>query len=240
MEKIQERALRFITGDHNSSCETLLNTTEMANMRVRMQNLCIEIYKTLANMNPPCMQELFERSSSSYSARRPYDLMVPSVNQTSFGSRSIKFEGARLWIIFHKILSLLITCLLLNNSLKIGRDLLVDAAIVCLLKEQNSKFLRLRYLISEVCFSCTRSASGAPWLHPNLFTKVHFAGYEPKDTKIKLMFMSSFYIACYQPVCLAVVSGKQTGVAGGDSGVSAFPVGVAVLLLFLQLSPCIL
>ena len=70
----------------------------MANMRVRqVQNLCIEIYKTLADMNPPYMQELFERSSSSYSARRPYNLMVPRVNQTSFGSRSIKFEGARLW-----------------------------------------------------------------------------------------------------------------------------------------------
>ena len=68
MEKIQERALRFGTDDYNSSYETLLNTTEMANIRVRqmqnttemanmrvrqMQNLCIEIYKTLANMNPP-------------------------------------------------------------------------------------------------------------------------------------------------------------------------------------------
>ena len=97
-EKILERALRFVTDDYNSSYETLLNTTEMANMRVRqMQNLCIEIYKTLANMNPPYMQELFERSSPSYSTRRPYDLMVSRVNQTSFGSRSIKFEGARLW-----------------------------------------------------------------------------------------------------------------------------------------------
>ena len=67
-------------------------------MRVRqMQNLCIEIYKTLANMNPPYMQELFEKSSSSYSTRRPYDLMVPRVNQTSFGSRSITFERAKLW-----------------------------------------------------------------------------------------------------------------------------------------------
>ena len=97
MEKIQERVLRFVTDDYNSSYETLLNTTDLANMRVRqMQNLCIEIYKTLANMDPPYMQELFERSSSSYSARRPYGLMVPRVNQTSFGSKSVKFEGARL------------------------------------------------------------------------------------------------------------------------------------------------
>ena len=76
-------------------------------------------------------------------------------------------------------------------------------------------------------------------MHPNWFAKVHFAGYEPKDTKIKFRFMPSFYIPCYQLVCLAVVAGNQTGVAGGDPGVSAFPVGVAVLLLFLQLPPCI-
>ena len=67
-------------------------------MRARqMHNLCIEIYKILANMNLPFMWGLFERSSSSYSTRRPQDLMVPRVNQTLFGSRSIRFEGARLW-----------------------------------------------------------------------------------------------------------------------------------------------
>ena len=42
------------------------------------------------------MQELFERSSSSYSTRRPNNLKVPRVNQTTYDSRSIKFEGARL------------------------------------------------------------------------------------------------------------------------------------------------
>ena len=40
---------------------------------------------------------------------------------------------------------------------------------------------------------------------------------------------------------MSVVSGNQTAVAGrgGDPGVLAFPVGVAVLLLFLQLPSCI-
>ena len=124
----------------------LLNTTEMANMRVRqMQHLCIEIYKTLANMNPPYMQELFERSSSSYSTGRPYDLMVPRGNQTSFGSRSIKFEGARLWNHLPQNIRSADNLSNLNNSLKIGWDLLVDAVIVYLLREQNSELLQLRY-----------------------------------------------------------------------------------------------
>ena len=62
-----------------------------------MQNLCIEIYKTLSNINPEYIQELFERNSSCYATRKPNDLKVPGINQTTFGSRSIKFEVARLW-----------------------------------------------------------------------------------------------------------------------------------------------
>ena len=66
IERIQERALRFITDDYTSTYEELLINTGMASMQVRqMQNLCIEIYKTLSNLNPEYMQELFERNSSS-------------------------------------------------------------------------------------------------------------------------------------------------------------------------------
>ena len=67
IEKIQQRALRFITNDYVANYETLLRDTEMTTMRVRqMQNLCIEIYKTLSNLNPKYMHELFERNSHTY------------------------------------------------------------------------------------------------------------------------------------------------------------------------------
>ena len=69
----------------------------MTTMHVRqVQNLCIEIYKTLSNLNPEYMHELFERNSHTYSTRRPYDLKISRVNQTSFGSRSIRAEEAKL------------------------------------------------------------------------------------------------------------------------------------------------
>ena len=96
IEKIQERALRFITDDYETPYEMLMRNTET--MRVRqMQSLCVEIYKTLSDLNPKYMRELFERNSSSYSTRRPNDLKIPGVNQTSYGSRSIRFEEAKLW-----------------------------------------------------------------------------------------------------------------------------------------------
>ena len=63
----------------------------------RMRFLCIEIYKTLNGLNPKYMDEIFVRNKASYSSRRPLDLTVPRVNQTNFGSKSITYEGAKLW-----------------------------------------------------------------------------------------------------------------------------------------------
>ena len=83
---------------YETSYEMLMTNTETATMRAKqMQTLFVEIYKALSNLNPEYMQDLFERNPSSYSTRRPNDLKIPRVNQTSFGSRSIRFEVARLW-----------------------------------------------------------------------------------------------------------------------------------------------
>ena len=63
----------------------------------QMQFLCTEIYKTLKGLNPNYMNKIFVKSCSRYSSRRPHDLMVPRVNQTKFGLKSIQYEGAKLW-----------------------------------------------------------------------------------------------------------------------------------------------
>ena len=52
LEKIQERALRFITDDYISTYENLLINTGVTSTRMgQIQKLCIEIYKTLSNIN---------------------------------------------------------------------------------------------------------------------------------------------------------------------------------------------
>ena len=86
MEKIQERTLRFITDDYVSSYEVLLINAGFTTIRARkMQNICIEIYKTVSNLNPQYMWELVEKNSSSYSTRRPKALKIPRINQVSYG-----------------------------------------------------------------------------------------------------------------------------------------------------------
>ena len=63
----------------------------------RMRYLCVEIYKTLNDLNPGYMKDIFQVQQSAYSTRRPYNIKVRRVNQATFGTRSIRYKGAKIW-----------------------------------------------------------------------------------------------------------------------------------------------
>ena len=88
MEKIQERVLRFLHNDYKSDYSTLLKISGSVSMEVkRMRYLCVETYKTLNNLSPNYMKDIFQVQQSAYSSRRPHSILVPRVNQTKFGTR---------------------------------------------------------------------------------------------------------------------------------------------------------
>ena len=98
IEKIQERALRFLYNDHRSSYSELLEKSERCTMHVsRLRVLCIEIFKTLKHLNPPFMSDIFKIKSSRYSSRNPYDLQHHRPNQVTFGSNSLRSLGPQIW-----------------------------------------------------------------------------------------------------------------------------------------------
>ena len=98
IEKIQERVLRFVHNDYEIDYPSLLQNNKSVTMDVkRMRYLSIEIYKTLHCINPQYMKKLSQLNESRYSSRRPLDLIVPRVNQTRYGLRSIRYEGAKIW-----------------------------------------------------------------------------------------------------------------------------------------------
>ena len=91
IEKLQERALRFLYNDHKSSYNDLLLKSGRCTMQVsRQRTLCIEIYKTMNDLNPPFMKNFFKLRSSRYSSRKPYDLKHIRPNQVTFGSNSLE------------------------------------------------------------------------------------------------------------------------------------------------------
>ena len=58
IESLNKRALRFLLNDYVSSYEQLLEKSGKCNMNIRqLRFLCIEIYKTLNELNPSFMKE---------------------------------------------------------------------------------------------------------------------------------------------------------------------------------------
>ena len=98
IEKIQERALRFLYNDHGSSYNDLLLKSQRCTMHVsRLRSLSLEIFKTLHNLNPSFMKDIFQVRTSNYSSRNPNNLIHYRPNQVTFGTNSLKSLGPRIW-----------------------------------------------------------------------------------------------------------------------------------------------
>ena len=99
IEKIQERLLRFQFDDFHSRYKELLIIKAGKNKMLinRLKTLCLEIYKTINCQNPTYMNEIFEKSCNRTSSRFPNNLQVPRVNQTTYGTRSIRLLGPKIW-----------------------------------------------------------------------------------------------------------------------------------------------
>ena len=98
IEKIHQRALRFIYSDYTTPYHPLIashNLTTIYGKRVRA--ICCKLYKTNNNLNPEYMHDIFESRPSNYPTRKPYDMYVPKANQISFGYNSLRIEGPKLW-----------------------------------------------------------------------------------------------------------------------------------------------
>ena len=96
IEKIQERCLRLL---HNNTLETydvLLKELKKPSMEVRrLRTLATEIFKTLNDMNPSYMKEIFQLSK--YRTHRKHDLFIHSRNTTKHGNKSLRVFGAHIW-----------------------------------------------------------------------------------------------------------------------------------------------
>ena len=70
IESVQKRALRLLSNDYTSTCDSLLAKAKKPSMELkRYQTLVSKIFKTLNVLNPTYMQNLFDLHSLS--AGRP-------------------------------------------------------------------------------------------------------------------------------------------------------------------------
>ena len=75
IESLHKRALRFLLNDYVSSYKQLLEKAGKCNMKIRrLTFLCIEIHKTLNDLNPSFMKEIFEKRNENRVTRDRYKL----------------------------------------------------------------------------------------------------------------------------------------------------------------------
>ena len=89
IEKIQERTLRILYNDSTSDYNQLLNKSSKASMEVkRLRNLALAMFKTLNNLNPEYMKEIFYKTANV--THRPFNIKVNQNNTTKHGNKSLK------------------------------------------------------------------------------------------------------------------------------------------------------
>ena len=67
LEKVQERALRFINNDHTSSLNDLLKSTNTRPLHVRrIKQMACEFFKIINKMSPEYINDLVEIKTSTY------------------------------------------------------------------------------------------------------------------------------------------------------------------------------
>ena len=95
VEKIQERALRFI---YSASYDELLSKSKLPSLKVRrMRSLAIEVYKVINKECPVDLQDLIHIKNNSYSFRYQNIAELQQVRTTSHGLQSSRYAGTNLW-----------------------------------------------------------------------------------------------------------------------------------------------
>ena len=100
MEKIQERAFRFLLDDYDSSYDQLLAKVNKPTLEIRrLRLLATEIFKTLKDLNAPYMKEVFELNTRR-EVEGPDRLIVQSQFSMKYGSYTLRSLGPKIW---HKL-----------------------------------------------------------------------------------------------------------------------------------------
>ena len=82
INKVQERALRLITNDYQSSFNFLLNKFNEFSVHQRnLQTLMIELYKIIHQIAPPIMNSLFVFRENTHNIRN-YQILSNNVRKT--------------------------------------------------------------------------------------------------------------------------------------------------------------
>ena len=95
IEKIQKQTLTKLYNDSTIEYNQLLNKYSKASMEVKhLRTLALEIFKTLNNLNPEYMKEIFYKTTNL--THRPFNIKVNQNNTTKYGNNTTKYGNKSL------------------------------------------------------------------------------------------------------------------------------------------------
>ena len=98
IEKVNERALRYIFKDKSASYQDLLERIELPSLETRrIQDMLLTINNSISDKAPPAVRDLITLRSSKYNFRHDYILSLPKVNTTKYGLKSWRYFAAKKW-----------------------------------------------------------------------------------------------------------------------------------------------
>lgn len=98
IEKIQERALRFVYEDYSSSYDTLLEKSKLPSLKVRrLRCIAVETFKIINKNSPNYLHDLVNVKIQNYSFRSQGTASIPRVRTTRYGLHSFRYSAAQLW-----------------------------------------------------------------------------------------------------------------------------------------------
>jgi hypothetical protein len=97
IEKLQERALRFIYDDNTSSYDTLLEQSKLPSLKIRqMRTMALETYKIVNKSSSEFLHNLITLKDNSYNFRYKLTVELPRPRTTRYGKKSFSYEAAQL------------------------------------------------------------------------------------------------------------------------------------------------
>jgi hypothetical protein len=98
IEKIQERALRFVYQDYEESYENLLIKAKMPTQHIRrIRTMARETFKILNGLAPPVLSNLVQKQDHKYNFRYTNLLQIPQVKSSRYGKSSFMYAAPVLW-----------------------------------------------------------------------------------------------------------------------------------------------
>ena len=98
LEKIQERALRSVFNDFQSSYSELLKQANMNSLfSNRSKKLLDHVYKVIHDLSPLFSPDYYEVKKLKYDMRKQLLIQQPSFQTVRYGKNSLKYKAGQLW-----------------------------------------------------------------------------------------------------------------------------------------------